>query len=254
MKGRPLLHRELFLNVANGGLLFVALRLTLVRWVEGATAFHLLPTPWLSAGWSQALFSFVVLDLMRYWLHFAHHRVPFLWSFHRVHHSAEFIDSTSGLRMHAMDFVQLSALPILLFGVVLDTTAWAPWVVPSVLVIGALMDAFEHANIAMDMTKPWNKAWNLVFNNPHFHSWHHTIDGHVLDGNYGNSLTIWDRLFGTDVSRQRPPGLYGLAPWKQLQTSIIGWQLLRRVHPDLPYADRPELFDAVSSDPSWNGR
>ena len=45
----------------------------------------------------------------------------------------------------------------------------------------------------------------MLLNNPHFHVWHHTRDGTEIDGNYGNSLLIWDRLFGTDVTQDKIP-------------------------------------------------
>jgi sterol desaturase/sphingolipid hydroxylase (fatty acid hydroxylase superfamily) len=241
--------RDMGLNVANGALLFV-LRLTIFKAAEPFFALGLV-----DAGgwpvWMQALVGFLALDLVRYGLHFAHHRVPFLWSFHRVHHSAETVDATTGLRMHVVDFVQLSLLPPLLFSTVLNTTGWNPWVLPGVLLIGQLMDAFQHANLRFPMGHPLCRAWNLLFNNPHFHAWHHTRDGHVLDGNYGNTLVVWDRLFGTDVSRDVPPGLYGIAPWKQLQQSLIGFWLLRRQRPEEDPVDRPELFDPNSSRPPY---
>ena len=72
-----------------------------------------------------------------------------------------------------------------------------------------------------------------------------------LDGNYGNTLVVWDRLFGTDVRRDVPPGLYGIAPWKQLQQSLIGFWLLRRQRPEEDPVDRPELFDPISSRPPY---
>ena len=58
--------------------------------------------------WGYFLATFLALDFLRYWLHRLHHRVPFFWQFHRVHHSSEHLNATSGLRMHAFDLVQLA--------------------------------------------------------------------------------------------------------------------------------------------------
>ena len=130
--------------------------------------------------------------------------------------------------MHAVDFVQLSLLPVVLFALVLDTRAWADWVLVAALGIGVVMDAFQHGNIRWNPKHPLARVWNLALNHPLFHSWHHTRDGDRCDGNYGNALVIWDRLFGSEVTGEAPPPLMGLEPSQAIEESLLGWQLLRR--------------------------
>jgi sterol desaturase/sphingolipid hydroxylase (fatty acid hydroxylase superfamily) len=226
VKGQPMINRDTFINVATGALMFLA-SITVVKAISAHLAFGLIPVAWLPEGWMQFLFSFLALDFMRYWLHYADHRVPFLWKFHRVHHSSERLDATSGLRMHLVDFFQLTTLPLLLFTVLFDADALAPWVVPAAMGVGVVFDAFEHSNIRFDYGSPVLRAWGRLFNNPHFHSWHHTRDAVLCDGNYGNSLTIWDRLFGTDVTRPASPDALGLDPSQALDNTVLGLQLLR---------------------------
>ena len=129
--------------------------------------------------------------------------------------------------MHAVDLLQLTAIPLVLYSVLLDTSSFAPWVVEAALAVGVVFDAFQHANIRMDMARPFNRAWNTVLNNPHFHCWHHTRDGALRDGNYGNVLTIWDRQFGTDVTGEQPPEHFGLPESQQLKQTVFSLQLLR---------------------------
>ena len=222
----PLVNRDLVFNLLNGLVLFALMGLPL-GWVTQAVKIGLVPMDWVPAGALQLLFAFVALDFSRYWLHFAGHRVPFLWQFHRVHHSAEVLDSTTGLRMHALDFLQLWFVPFLLFSVVFDTSSFAPWVIPAAFGIGVVMDSFQHSNMTFDLRKPWNRAWHRLLNNPHFHAWHHTRDGALCDGNYGNTLLIWDRLFGTEVTRSVLPDAYGLETDQALVNDVFGWQLLR---------------------------
>ena len=71
------------------------------------------------------------------------------------------------------------------------------------------------------------KIWHMLLNNPHFHVWHHTRDGMKIDGNYGNSLLIWDRLFGTDVTQDNIPSNLGIAADQALQNDPISLQMLR---------------------------
>jgi sterol desaturase/sphingolipid hydroxylase (fatty acid hydroxylase superfamily) len=223
---QALFHKDLMWNLVNGALLY-PLRITLVAWVAAHSNLHLLPTDWLPGPIAQAALAFVTLDLARYWLHRLAHRIPTLWSFHRVHHSAERLEPTAGLRMHLVDFLLLSSLPILLFGVLFDTSGWHPAVLPGVLAIGVFFDAFQHANLRWNPNNPLSRAWGLVLNNPLFHSWHHTRDGHLIDGNYGNTLVIWDKLLGTEVTRPVPPAAYGIQGDQALQNDPLSWQLLR---------------------------
>ena len=129
--------------------------------------------------------------------------------------------------MHAFDFVQLALLPIVLFGVLIDTRQFADWVIPTAMSVGVLFDAFQHANIAFPIHHPIGRVWHAFLNNPHFHIWHHTADGKDIDGNYSNTLIIWDRIFGTDVTQEEVPVALGLGH-EPLQNHILSLQLLRR--------------------------
>jgi len=214
---------ETRVNVITGALLF-ALRTGILLLAERAIeAFGggAIPITGLHLA-AQAVLCFVLLDFARYWVHRADHRFPFLWQFHAVHHSSEHLNATSGLRMHWVDILQLTAIPVVLFGFLFEVDGH---VLLGVLLVGSVFDAYQHANLAMDMLRPWNRAWDAVFNNPHFHCWHHTRDGDKKDGNYGQALTIWDRLFGTEVTESRPPESYGIE--QPLELSVVGMQRLR---------------------------
>ncbi|MBM74150.1 MAG: hypothetical protein CMK59_02010 [Proteobacteria bacterium] len=227
-RAQKLLSTDLWINVLTGGAIFLLVA-PLVGWIKTlslSTQFSLLSFPQASS-WVHFLLMFLLLDFSRYWLHYAHHRVPFLWSFHRVHHSSESLDATSGLRMHVVDFIQLGCLPIFLFVFLFDTHQVEDWVLPYAMTVGVFFDAFQHSNIKMDMTKPWNKLWHLLLNNPHFHVWHHTREGHRYDGNYGNTLVVWDRLFGTDVTQSHIPEQLGISSEQALVNSPLSLQLLR---------------------------
>jgi lathosterol oxidase len=220
------INADTWVNVANGAMLFVA-QLIALKPLAMRIDVALIDMSWFGPLWVQAVAAFVALDLSRYWLHFAHHRVPWLWTFHRVHHSSESLDATSGLRMHAVDFVQLWALPVLWFGVLLDTSAWPPALLPALLLIPVAFDGFQHANLRVNPEATWLRVWNRLLNNPHFHAWHHTDEVPLVDGNYSNTLVVWDRLFGTEVTRQVLPEAFGIESSQQLQRGVISLQLLR---------------------------
>ncbi len=223
---QALLNSDTVVNLCTGAALFLvqlaALRPLAVRAELGLVDLGLFGPVWL-----QALVAFLVLDFCRYWLHFCHHRVPWLWTFHRVHHSSERLDATSGLRMHVVDFLQLWALPVLLFGVLLSTSEWPPWLMPSLLLVGVAFDGFQHANLLVDPEATWLRLLNRLLNNPHFHAWHHTDEVPVVDGNYSNTLVIWDRLFGTEVTRKVLPDGFGIDDSQMLEVGVVPLQLLR---------------------------
>jgi len=225
-RAQGMVTRDTLINLVTGGALFVV-RVTLVAWIAARSSVGVLDLAILDQGWMQAIVGLLLIDVIRYWLHRAHHQVSWLWTFHRVHHSSERLDATAGLRMHVVDFLQLSLLPLLLFSVVLDTTAWAPWVVPAVLSVGAVSDAFQHANLRWNPQHPMARAWGTLLNHPHFHAWHHTRDGHRCDGNYGNAFVIWDRMFGSEVTGSEPPEALGLEGHQALTNTVLGLQLLR---------------------------
>lgn len=228
--GRPLVRRDTWINLAHGAMLY-PVRLV-IGWMgagalqgvmkAGAVPLGALPHPAL-----QFLAAFLTLDLARWGVHFLDHRVPWLWTFHRVHHSTESLDASAGLRMHLVDFLQLSAIPVVLFGAILDTRDAAPWVVPAALCVGIVADAVAHADVPFRADTPWKRAWAACAVTPLYHAWHHTRDGAHVDGNYASVLPLWDRLFGTEVTRPEPPEAYGLDATQALRNDPIGLQLLR---------------------------
>jgi sterol desaturase/sphingolipid hydroxylase (fatty acid hydroxylase superfamily) len=225
VQGQKLLNSDLIKNLINGVVLF-AFSVVAIRVIAEQIHWGLLDLSGQS-WWLQFGVAFLCLDFARYWLHFMGHRVAFLWQFHRVHHSSEVLDASSGLRMHLVDFIQLAIIPILLFNVVFQPMSAG--VLETAMGVGIVFDCFQHSNLRWDVKKPVQKAWHLLLNNPHFHSWHHTRDGVLCDGNYSNTLIIWDRIFGTEVTRDHSPALLGLEPDQQIQNTVLGWQLLRPV-------------------------
>jgi len=215
------------INVANGVVLF-ALRLTVIAWIATHLGLGWVDASVIEVPELQFLLAFLLLDFSRYWLHRAHHRISFLWVFHRVHHMTERLDATAGLRMHLVDFVQLALLPWVLFSTLLDVSTWESWVVPAALSVGAVFDAFQHANLRWNPRHPVARVWGLVLNHPHFHAWHHTRDGNRCDGNYGNTLVIWDRFFGSVVTGEALPEAYGLEADQALENGLLSMQLLKR--------------------------
>ena len=70
--------------------------------------------------WSILLTVFFVRDFVQWWTHRLLHRVPFLWNFHKVHHSVEQMGFAAHLRYHWMETIvyrTIEYLPLALLGV-----------------------------------------------------------------------------------------------------------------------------------------
>jgi sterol desaturase/sphingolipid hydroxylase (fatty acid hydroxylase superfamily) len=156
----------------------------------------------------------LLTDLIQYWLHRAFHRVPVLWRFHAVHHSAKSMDWIAGARMHFLEVIVLrgvTAIPMFTLG-------FDPAAIQTYLLIVYFYSAFIHANIG------WNlKPVEPVLATPRFHHWHHGEEKEAIDVNFAIHFPILDRLFGTHhMPEGRWPKGYGIGGhpvpagyWKQ---------------------------------------
>ncbi len=188
-RGRHLA-RNLALGVINSALVavvFAGLWVAAAAWadVRGVGLLRLVDLP---VG-LHAVLAVLLLDAWTYAWHRMNHRVPFLWRFHRVHHSDAQMDVTTASRFHTGEIVMSSLLRIPLI-VALGVTAW------ELVLYETLMFAvvqFHHANIALP---PRVEAIvNKVIVTPAMHKVHHSRWQPETDSNYSAFLSVWDRLF-----------------------------------------------------------
>ncbi|MDY0872224.1 sterol desaturase family protein [Dongia rigui] len=164
-----------------GAIVFAA---ALLAEKEGWGLFHLLDWPFAI----EALITLLVLDAAIYLQHVATHKVPLLWRLHRVHHTDLDVDLSTGFRFHPVEIL-LSAL--YKAGIVLALGA-DPMIV---LIYEAALSAFSlftHANLAIPPR--WDRHLRYLICTPDMHRRHHSIDQPETDSNYGNILSLWDRL------------------------------------------------------------
>ena len=142
--------------------------------------------------WLQLLIFFVLLAFVQWLTHILLHRFPFLWQFHKVHHSVKVMGFAAHFRYHWMENVlykPMKTLAVMLLGGFEPEQAYIVHFVS--IVIGHL----NHANLKIT----WG-VLKYIFNNPVMHLYHHAY--HVPKGkfgvNFGISLSIWDYLFKTN--------------------------------------------------------
>ncbi len=200
-------HAARNLVVATGnavvlGLAFGSATVAVATWA-GRNRFGLLHALGLE-GPGHFLAALVLLDGWMYAWHRANHAVPFLWRFHRMHHSDRHMDVTTAARFHPGEQVgsallRLGLVPLLGLGV---------W---ELVVYDALVNAvtqFHHADVSIGRCDRWLR-WLIV--TPYVHKVHHSDRRAETDSNYATVLSVWDRVFGSFRLRLDPATLvFGL--------------------------------------------
>ena len=149
----------------------------------------------------QLVAAVALFDLAGYWAHRWSHEVPFLWRFHRVHHSTEHLDWVSGFRAHPVDGALLAPPFAFLLG-----AGFSPEVTGVVAVAQVLIGIFLHANVRWRL-----RPLQRLVATPEFHHWHHANEGAAWHTNYSALLPMWDQVFGTyRVPADERPRFYGV--------------------------------------------
>jgi sterol desaturase/sphingolipid hydroxylase (fatty acid hydroxylase superfamily) len=147
--------------------------------------------------------AFIFFELLIYWNHRLHHEIPFLWRFHKRHHSAEVLTILTVSRNHplstfanvnifAVGFGVGSAVLMYVLGSnvseirIFGTNALA-------FVLALLGGLLSHSQIPMHFPKSLSK----FILSPVMHQVHHSREKKHHNTNYASSFAFWDTLFGT---------------------------------------------------------
>jgi|ERR1035437_6439845 sterol desaturase/sphingolipid hydroxylase (fatty acid hydroxylase superfamily) len=191
------------LNAVVTGLLFVGLWWSTAAWAEGQH-FGLLRWVVLPA-WARFALALLLFDVWMYFWHWLNHRVPFLWRFHRTHHSDPRMDVTTANRFHLGEILFSSILRVPVIAL-LGLRLW------ELAIYEAAMFAVvqvHHANIALPARL--DRGLRVLIVTPFMHKVHHSRWEPETDSNYSSLFSFWDRLFGTLRLREDPRTLqFGL--------------------------------------------
>ncbi len=167
---------------------------------------------------------FLLVEFVYYWHHRASHTVRWLWASHSVHHSPTRFNLTAGIRLgwtagisgHFVFYV-----PLALIG-------FHPLAIAAVLGANLGYQFLIHSELA-----PRLGPLEWVLNTPTHHSVHHACNDGCLDKNFGGTLIIFDRVFGTFAAppKEEPLryGLVGREPSHNLFTIVFGeWAAMIR--------------------------
>lgn len=194
--------------------LIVSVELVIQAWVY--TNWRLVDLPWNSplTWW----IAFLSVDFFYYWFHRAAHEINFIWAAHQAHHSSEDYNLTTALRQSI--FQHLNSMfvyfPIGLF------------IPPSVFFVHVQFNLLYQFWIHTEVIKSLGPL-EYILNAPSHHRVHHGRNPYCIDKNYGGTLIIWDRLFGTFQDETDEKVVYGLV--HQINTWNPIWiQICHYVH------------------------
>jgi len=148
----------------------------------------------------QFLLAVIVADIAEWTIHFALHKIPFLWRFHSIHHSSQQLDWIAGSRSHVVDDVLVRG-----FILIPMMFCFSQEIVLAYLIFVTLHATWTHCNFGPSVK--WLEPFLVM---PRYHHWHHSSQAEAIDKNFAIHFPWIDKLFGTYYYPQHWPEKYGL--------------------------------------------
>lgn len=145
----------------------------------------------------------LLYDFGVYLAHYLTHKIPVLWAFHKVHHSAEVLTPVTLLRMHPVDLFLNTLILVLFVGAGIGLFSYMSLrevTQNQILGINAILFAFYATGYNLRHSHVWlhYPSWLSCFLvSPAQHQIHHSVALRHRDKNLGLIFSFWDRLFGT---------------------------------------------------------
>ena len=169
----------------------------------------------------ETLAALLLFDAWMYLWHRANHVVPFLWRFHRTHHSDLHMDVTTGVRFHPGEImlsalIRLAVLPLL--GMSIEQLVLYELILLPVIL-------FHHSNVGLP--ERWDRVLRALMVTPNMHRVHHSQQAVEFNSNFSSVLSCWDRLGRTFHHRRDVKTLrYGLAQFRHPAIQTVKGMLL----------------------------
>ncbi|MCB9996580.1 MAG: creatininase family protein [Rhodospirillales bacterium] len=199
-----------------------------------------------SSVWTILLYTLIYalfLDFAIFITHLAQHKVPLLWEFHKVHHSAEVLNPLTLYRMHPVDLFFSGLIASMLAGLAFAGYYYLTGETPhayEVMGLNIFVFAFYLFGYNLRHSQIWLSypVWlSHILISPAQHQIHHSADPRHWDKNMGLIFAFWDKMFKTlyvprgyekltyGISRKEPNPFCSVADM-YLQPFKRAWKLL----------------------------
>ncbi len=187
---------------AFAGLSYVTyeIALAIVRALAGVDGLHrAVSAPWVVFG---TIADLLATDATLFFAHYAFHKSPLLWEFHKTHHSAKVLTPFTVFRVHPVEMIVTAGLGVALSSVVGACLVFAFDSSPGLTLLG--LNAFEFGFYILGYHLRHSHVWIMFpgwigrhISSPALHHIHHSSDPRHFDKNMAQMFTFWDRMFGT---------------------------------------------------------
>ena len=173
----------------------------------------------------------IAVDTGLFLAHYLEHRVPVLWEFHKIHHSAAVLTPITVLRMHPVDIVLNGWMVGFFIGIVNGVFSYSFVAEVGAVTINEMNFGtfifylagyhLRHSHVWL----PFPKYIRNVISSPALHQIHHSDQPRHFDKNFGRIFVIWDWVIGTlYIPTERETINYGLYGGEHLEYDGV-WQL-----------------------------
>ncbi|NQZ30067.1 MAG: sterol desaturase family protein [Oceanospirillaceae bacterium] len=162
-------------------------------------------------------FIFIFDDFARFYTHKLMHQIPWLWEFHKTHHSATTLTPLTVLRTHPVEgllfairsaFVQGISIGVFVFLFADKVDLYTVLKVNVLVFIFNVAGAnLRHSHISIR----YYRAIENIFISPAQHHIHHSTAPRHFNKNYGAILAIWDKCFNCHCYSEDKPLSFGLS-------------------------------------------
>ena len=159
---------------------------------------------------------FLFDDFSRFFVHRLMHKVPLLWSFHQVHHSAETMTPFTIFRTHPVEGVIFLVRTSVVQGVVISIFIYLFGnKVDLITVFGASVGVVFFHSLGSNLRHShikirYPKFIERILISPGQHQIHHSVEQQHYDKNFGVALAIWDLMFGSLAFSEKKEHRFGL--------------------------------------------
>ena len=170
------------------GLVNVGLSALFKVGIFGLILFFYNLVPWsIPKTWWAYILCLVSIDFARYWAHRIAHVNRFWWATHVTHHNSEKYNWSVSFRLGWTQHIKIIFfIPVALMG-------FDPVIFFICHQIEVLYQFWIHTEYIRKLPAPIE----YIFTTPSHHRVHHSRNDNYMDKNFGSTLIIWDRIFGT---------------------------------------------------------
>ena len=142
-------------------------------------------------------------DFSFFIVHYTMHKIPILWEFHKIHHSATTLNPLTQYRIHPVELIINNVVSVFIFALI---TGFFDFLsdehVNQYTLYGVGIVAFLFLSLGANLRHSHVKLkypsfLEKIFISPYQHQIHHSNNPEHYDSNLGGKFAFWDLLFGT---------------------------------------------------------